>query len=80
MAGFGVAHARNGSPFLASRSSAGEHFERAETVVELSYRFQLSDLFHVQPNLQWVIRPGTDPNVEDSLVFGLRGMVTAELP
>lgn len=76
----GVAHARNGSPFVRARRLAGEPVERAETVVEFSYKAQLDETFQLQPSLQWVLNPGMEPGVENALVFGLRGMATLELP
>ncbi len=80
VAALGVAYARNGSPFLSARRAAGERLERAETVVELTYRVQLLDRLQLQPDLQWVIDPGMDPAVGNALVLGLRAGVLVDLP
>ncbi len=80
VAGLGIAHARNGSPFLRERRSTGIPTERAETVVELMYRAEVGRLFVVQPDLQWVLNPGMDPEVTNALVFGLRGHLFLEFP
>lgn len=79
-AGLGVAHARNGSPFLRSRRTTGARVERAETVVELTYRLRLSDRLSFQPDLQWIVDPGMAPDVDDALVVGLRGSAGLTLP
>ena len=78
--GLGVVHARNGSPFLRARESAKQPMERAETVLELSYLFQAGEGISLQPDLQWVRNPGTDPGVTDALVLGIRGRFLLELP
>jgi hypothetical protein len=78
--GVGIAHARNGSPFLAFQREAGRPMERAETVLELTYRAQLGRFFVVQPDFQWIKDPGMDPGADDALVFGLRGHFLLEFP
>jgi len=80
VAGLGVAHARNGSPFLREQRSTGIPLERGETVVELMYRAEVGRFFLVQPDLQWVMNPGMDPDVTNALVFGLRGHFLLEFP
>lgn len=79
VAGLGIAHARNGSPFLRGQREGGMSTEPSETVLELTYRAQLGRFFVVQPDLQWVMNPGMDPGVPNALVFGLRGHVHLEL-
>ncbi len=78
--GLGVAHARNGSPYLRAQREAGTPREKSETVVELTYRAQLGDFLVIQPDLQWVQNPGMDPERTHALVFGLRGHLLLELP
>lgn len=78
--GVGMAHARNGSPYLQMRREEGSPLERAETVLELTYRAEVGPVFSIQPDLQWVKNPGMDPGKEDALVFGLRGYVLLEWP
>jgi porin len=50
--------------------------KRAETVVELTYRLQVLPWLHLQPNLQYVINPGTSPTLDNALVFALRVEIT----
>ncbi len=71
VAGLGMAHARNGSPFRQAQRKAGLPTKGAETVLELTYRAQLGRFFVVQPDLQWIVNPGMDPGVANALVFGL---------
>jgi porin len=53
---------------------------RSETSIELTYRAPLSNWLTVQPNIQYVINPGTDPSVRNALAFGLRTELTLRLP
>lgn len=45
---------------------------RAETALELTYRYQLSPQLSLQPDLQYVINPGFSGLLEDTVVFGIR--------
>lgn len=78
--GVGVAHARNGTPFMDAKAAQSQPLERAETTIELSYNLYLTTLVQLQPDLQWVINPGTDPAVGNAVVVGLRGLLTLEFP
>jgi porin len=66
--GFAVAQARNSDAFL----RAQPNMHRAETVLELTYRAQILSAVSLQPDLQYVIHPGTDSLLENALVFTLR--------
>jgi porin len=50
--------------------------ERSETAFELTYRTAITDWLTLQPNVQYVINPGVDPNVRNALAFGLRAELT----
>lgn len=69
--GFAAAHARLGS---AARRTlfAPERARRAETVLELTAQRQLAPWFNIQPDLQYVIHPGWDRSLHNTLVAGLR--------
>jgi porin len=54
--------------------------DRSETVLELTYRTQIGRFLAVQPNLQWVVNPGINPDLVDALVLGLRSQLRRELP
>lgn len=68
----GVAVARNGSHYMALQALQGAPAARSETAIELTYLAQVHKQFVVQPNLQYVIRPGTHPNIRNSISFQLR--------
>ena len=68
--GLSVAHARNGSHYL--RSQAPQAVDRAETTLELSYLTQVTKHLTIQPDLQVVIHPNTDPSIAAAWVLQLR--------
>ena len=43
-----------------------------EAAIELTYRATLTDWLAIQPNIQFILNPGADPALDDSLAFGLR--------
>jgi porin len=69
--GLAVAIARNGTPYLRQQALTAPA-SRAESSVELSYLAQVNPWLAVQPDLQYVIHPGTDRSTPDALVFTLR--------
>jgi porin len=68
--GVSIAHARDGGHYLRSQSGLG--VERAETTLELTYLTQLSKYLTVQPDVQYVIHPNTDPAISNALVLQIR--------
>lgn len=70
--GVAVASAINGSDFKQAQAERGTPVDDAEIAVEVTYAARLSSVFTVQPDLQYVIAPGTDPAVGNALVVGLR--------
>ena len=68
--GVSLAHARNGHHYL--RAQAAQGVGRAETTVEASYLTQVSKHVTVQPDLQYVVHPDTDPSLANALVLQLR--------
>lgn len=70
--GLGVAAAHNGSAYRRAEAAAGRAVTDMEVVVELTYRVALVGTLAVQPDLQWVIHPDTDPEAPDVLLAGLR--------
>jgi len=47
-----------------------------ETVLETSYKFQLSQNFSLTPDLQVIFNPANDPSESSVWVIGLRGILT----
>ena len=70
--GFAIGIARNGSDFRDAMRADGVPTEAAEYALEATWRIPLGEHFAVQPDLQYVIEPGTDPSIDDALVFILR--------
>ena len=70
--GFAFAHARNGDPYRRSLQLAGEATTAAETVYELTWRIPFGAHFALQPDVQYVDDPDTNPAREDALVVMLR--------
>ena len=72
VAGLAVAHARNGDRFRRFNPGTG----RAETTIEASYLMQPRPWLIVQPDLQYIINPSTDPGIDNTLVLGVRFQLT----
>ncbi|HYS50835.1 MAG TPA: carbohydrate porin, partial [Burkholderiales bacterium] len=70
--GIAVASARNGSHYLEQQERLGTPAQRSETAIELSYLAQISKSIAVQPDLQYVVHPNTDPAISNALAFLLR--------
>lgn len=70
--GLGLAHARNSGEFADALESVGLDVDRAETAVELTATVQVNSSVTIQPDLQYIINPGTDPSLENVLTAGLR--------
>lgn len=67
--GFGVSQAHNGDNYMLSVSGAAD---RSETSFELYYRDKLCKGVTLQPVVQYVVNPGTDPAIDNATIFGLR--------
>lgn len=46
--------------------------DRFETAIEMDYHLSINDRIALQPNLQYIINPGMNKNLENSLVITLR--------
>jgi porin len=86
--GFGVARVSTFDSALAQDavfySGMPTPIPSVETFVEVTYQYQVAPWWQLQPDFQYVFRPGggiSDPNnpstrVEDESIFGLRSVVT----
>jgi porin len=70
--GLAVAMARNGSRYIAQQQQDGVPVSPAETAIELSYVAQATSWLAVQPDIQYVISPDTDPRLRNATVAQLR--------
>jgi porin len=74
MIGLAVAQASIGSP------SQALGLPRQETSIEATYRAKLGAMLTLQPDVQYVIHPALTPQAHNTLVFGLRLVVTGNYP
>lgn len=70
--GLAVGSAGNAGFYRRERQAAQQPVEARETVLELTYRTRLTPWLAVQPDLQYIFNPGTDPNLDDAIAIGLR--------
>ena len=61
-----------GDPFRATFPQNGPGMEVSETVLEMTYRFQLFPFLALQPNFQYIVNPGFDPHLDNAWVGALR--------
>ena len=69
--GLAVATARNGADYRHQASQLART-ARAESVLELSYLVQATSWLAVQPDLQYVVTPDSNPAIPNAWVFALR--------
>ena len=72
---FGVAAAHNGRHFTDQQRQAGQRVDRVETALELTYFAPITSWLSIQPDLQYVFNPNTDPRMPNALV----GLIRIEL-
>ena len=70
--GVAVAHARHGEEARIAGAAAGEPLRRDETVFELTWKFPVAPRLTLQPDLQYIVHPGSVPGRRDALVAGVR--------
>ena len=70
--GVAVAAAHNGTPFIKAQQDRGMSNRRSEVTIELTYLAQVGAHLAIQPGLQFVINPNTDPRIKNAVAFILR--------
>lgn len=70
--GIAVAHAQGGSDYIINTMLSSNRPEKAETNIEFTHRVVVSDYANIQPNIQYIIDPGFDETLDNSLVVGVR--------
>lgn len=76
--GVAIAHASNSRRYREFAARGGAGVEQSETVLELTWRAPLADWLTIQPTLQYVMNPGTDPALANAWALGLRIELSAE--
>lgn len=69
---FSFSSARTGDKYRAAAMGGGQTATRHESVWEATYRAPLTPWLIVQPNIQYVIHPGTDAQFKNATVLGMR--------
>ncbi len=70
--GFAIGAARNGRAFRRAAARAGARVERWEVNLELTYRAQITPWLALQPDMQYIVNPGTNPALKNAFIIGLR--------
>ncbi|MEM8683765.1 MAG: carbohydrate porin [Pseudomonadota bacterium] len=70
--GAALATAFTSSTLKNAGRAAGQPVSAHESALEVSYRWQINRHIALQPNIHYVLNPGIDPNLDDSVVLGLR--------
>ncbi|MES2438351.1 MAG: carbohydrate porin [Verrucomicrobiota bacterium] len=73
---FGALHGWFSDDYQRSVRLAGDGSPKTESVLELGYRFQLTEFAYVMPEFQYIIHPGGTGDLENAFVWGLRVGVT----
>jgi porin len=70
--GIAVAAAHNSNQFIEAQRNQGMGEQRSEITFEFTYLAQFGSHLAVQPDLQFVMNPNTDPTIKNAVVFMLR--------
>jgi porin len=74
--GLGVSYAHNGDKYMKAQAAAATPSDRAETIYELYYRDTVVPGVTVQPDLIYVVNPGTDTVTDNAFIVGGRLSIT----
>ena len=70
--GVAMAMAFTGDKYQQAQALAGADTDNHETSLELTYRAPITDWLTLQPDIQYIINPGTDPALDNALTVSLR--------
>jgi porin len=70
--GFGFAIARNSSHYKDGQRQEGKRVADQEVALELTHAIHLSQALMIQPDIQYIIHPNTDPTRNNALVLIMR--------
>ncbi len=66
----GLIHGRFGDDYADTLEATGSRRPTRETVVEIAHRIQLSKFAYIQPDIQFVSRPGGTGALQDAVIIG----------
>jgi porin len=78
--GLALARATNGGAYRQEQFLGGIPTDAAETNVELTWKFGVTSWLTLQPDVQYIFSPNTDPTLDDALAVGLRFEMSKALP
>jgi porin len=67
---FGLIYGRFGDDYADVTDPTGNHRPTRESVIEIAHRIQLSKFAYIQPDVQFVSRPGGTGLISDAVVIG----------
>ena len=70
--GFGISGAHNSGTFKDASFTAGTPLDTAEYQMELTYSDNLTPWLAIQPDVQYIVNPSTDPAIDNAFVIGSR--------
>jgi porin len=70
--GFGISGIKNSKNFIQAQANNNITLLKNEIAFELTYSDKITPWLQVQPDLQYIIRPGSTPDVSDAKIVGLR--------
>ena len=70
--GIGFSTAVNGDKYKQAQVSAGQPVSDSETELVLVYSASVNRWLQVQPTIEYIIDPGTDPAADNAFLMGLR--------
>ena len=70
--GVAVATAFAGDEYRQAQAAADAPADSRETALELTYRAPINAWLTLQPDIQYIINPGTDPSLDNAFVIALR--------
>ena len=74
--GLGVTTVINSAKYLDQLNSQGVTMDVHETAFELTYKIQATPWVSIQPDFQYVLNPGTNPDVADAYVIAMRARMS----
>ena len=74
--GFGVTTVINSKSFQDIMNTAGKPSDTQETAFELTYRIQPRPWVALQPDFQYVLNPGANPELADAFIISLRAQLS----
>ncbi len=74
--GFGFAMARNGRHYKDGQREEDKRVSDQEIALEWSHAIQFSPAFTIQPDVQYIIHPNTDPTGNNAIVLLMRLQLT----